>query len=273
MEEVHVYPVFICDDEPRQITIIDQILGKAEDILANNNEIRFRTSFATNFEDAVKYFDQNKDEGGIYFLDIELGTDKNQNNGFDLAEIIKKQDDRAQIIFITTHDDMSLITFQRRLGPVDYIVKPRSESEVRDFQVRLVKTIDISLDHLRKFNYMKKMTFSYRIGRLVQNINVDDIIYITTTSTPHKLLLVELNGQAQFLGTISKYANSNAMLVQISQSCLVNPKNIKAIDLKNCRVQFVNGNVAYFSQTHVGKMKKMLDHYNYDVVEGLVNNI
>ena len=90
MEEVHVYPVFICDDEPRQITIIDQILGKAEDILADNNEIRFRTSFATNFEDAVKYFDQNKDEGGIYFLDIELGNDKNQNNGFDLAEIIKK---------------------------------------------------------------------------------------------------------------------------------------------------------------------------------------
>ena len=268
-----IYPVFICDDDSSQITAIDQIVGKAEDILSDDEEVIFKTSFATNFSDAYKYLKQNKYNGGIYFLDIELGNNKNKNNGFDLAELIKKQDERAQIIFITTHDDMSLITFQRRLGPVDYIVKPKNDKEFDSFKQRLVKTIELSLDHLHKYSYMKKMTFSYRIGRLVRNVNVDDILYITTTTTPHKLLLVEINGEAQFLGSISRYAKSNSMLIQINQSCIANPKNIKAIDLDNLQIQFVNGDVQEFPQNHVTMMKRLLDHYNYDVVNNMVKNI
>lgn len=258
--EKKTYSVFICDDDQEQIDQINKILGVAEMILSDDVEIQFKSNSVTNFEDGKKYLAQNKLNGSIYFLDVELGKEVNKDNGFDLAEIIKNQDERAQIIFVTSHADLSLISFERRLGPVDYIVKT---SDFDKLKARVVKTLEVAIYRLQKFNYMKKMTFSYKIGRLVRNINLDDVIYITTTTTPHKLLLIKTSGESQFLGSINQYADKNPMLQKISQSCLVNPKNIDSIDLDNYLVRFNNGDIEYFSQSNVTKMKKLLTDYNY----------
>lgn len=102
---------------------------KAQGIISDNYDIVFDIASANNFVNAKKYLEVNSYDGGIYFLDIELGREIGKNNGFDLAGLIKKQDKKAQIIFITTHADLSLISFERRLGPIDYIVKPKNEDE------------------------------------------------------------------------------------------------------------------------------------------------
>lgn len=260
------YPIFICDDDPNSIMQISKILGAAEIILSDDdtqeNKVEFKIILSSSYDDANKSLKKEKISGGIYFLDIELGKDKNTNNGFDLAESIEKQDERAQIIFITTHSDMSLVSFERRLGPIDYIVKTSNIDKLRE---RIVKTVEIAIHKLHEFNYMKKMTFSYKIGRIVKNINIDDVVYITTTFTPHKLLLIKTSGESQFLGSINEYAQENPMLEKISQSCLANPKNIKSIDLHDRLVSFVNGKVESFSESNISKMKKLLGSYNYKV--------
>ena len=135
----------------------------------------------------------------------------------------------------------------------------------------MVKTIEVAIYNLHKFNYMKKMTFSYKIGRLVRNVNVDDIIYISTTVTPHKLLMIRTNGETQFLGSINQYAKDNPMLEKISQSCLANPKNIESIDLHSRRVSFINGDIEEFSRSSIKAMKEWLKQYNYKT-EDLAKN-
>lgn len=117
------YPVFICDDDPDQIAQVTDTLKRAEQILSDEEKVRFDLASQGNYQDAKAYLLSHPADGGIYFLDVELGQEVDADNGFDLAELIKKQDDRAQIIFLTSHADLSIITYRRRLGPVDYIVK------------------------------------------------------------------------------------------------------------------------------------------------------
>ena len=254
------YPVFICDDDQNQIEQTKKILGAAEMILSDDEEIEFSIASATDYMGAIDYLKKHKLDGGIYFLAVELGGDTEEDTGFDLAALIKKRDERAQIIFVTSHADLSLITFRRRLGPIDYIVKT---SDLDKFRQMMVKTVEVAIYNLHKFNYMKKMTFSYKIGRQTRNVNIDDIIYISTTITPHKLLMILTTGEMQLLGSINQYAKENPMLEKINQSCLVNPKNIESIDLKQHRVSFVNGDVEDFSRSSVKMMKDFLARYNY----------
>ena len=117
------YPVFICDDDEKQIHEIMEIVGDSEEILSDQEKIKFQVTTSSDYMDAVEKLNKLKSEGGIYFLDIELEKNTEVDSGFDLAEIIKKQDQKAQITFVTRYDDQSIITYQRRLCPIDYIVK------------------------------------------------------------------------------------------------------------------------------------------------------
>lgn len=259
-EDKKEYTVFICDDEQEQITQITYFVGGAGMILADN-KISFDIKSATSYDQAVDYLNENNLDGGIYFLDIELKNDTKSDTGFDLAEFIKEKDKRAQIIFITSHDDLSLVTFERRLGPVDYIVK---SPDINKLRRRVVKTIEVAIANLEKSNYMKELTFSYKVGRQIINVNLDDVIYITTTSVPHKLLLVETAGRAQFIGSIQDYLEKNPLLEKISQSCIANPKNIKLIDLPHHKVIFKNGHEESFSRTNVKHMAQLIKKYNFE---------
>ena len=49
---------------------------------------------------------------GIYFLDIALGADM---TGLTLAQEIRKYDPRGFIVFVTTHSEMSYMTFIYKL--------------------------------------------------------------------------------------------------------------------------------------------------------------
>ena len=61
---------------------------------------------------------------GIYFLDIALGVDM---TGLTLAQEIRKYDPRGFIIFVTTHSEMSYMTFIYKLEALDFILKDAPE--------------------------------------------------------------------------------------------------------------------------------------------------
>lgn len=250
------YPVFICDDDQDQINQIVKILGLAELCLSDENKIEFPINSATNFAEAKKYLNSSEITGGIYFLDVELGSNEESQAGFDLAELVKNQDEKAQIIFVTSHSDLSIITYQRRLGPVDYIVKTPNLDELKN---RIIQTLKVAIHQIEDFDYIKARTFTYRIGHIVRKVNINEVIYITTTSVPHKLSLILTTGEGQFLGSISEYAKNNPMFQKINQSCLVNPKNIASINFETHEVRFINGDVDYFSQSYRSKMKGIVD--------------
>ena len=212
---------------------------------------------AQNALDVIEYLKENPISGGIYFLDIELSQEKNAMNGIDLAEQVKQLDPRAQIIFVTAYNEYMEMTFERRIGAVDYINKSNP-----NLQNRLNETLQDTVRRISKENYSKKMTFSYRLGRIIKNINIDDIYYISTTKAPHKLKLVKNDGTAEFAGDIKSVDKQNEFLTKVSQSYLVNPKNIVQINLKKKEITLSNGDAIKFSRRFTHVMKDMINTYN-----------
>lgn len=255
------YTIIICDDNPDQANNLISKIKKAAIIESGDlpdTKIELKIDIiAQTASDVVNYVKKNSLEGGIYFLDIELSKNSQKMNGVDLAEQIKKMDKRAQIAFITAYNEYMELTFERRIGAVDYINKNNI-----DLQTRLNETLRDAVVNLSKENYTKKMTFSYRLGHIIKNINIDDIYYITTTKAPHKLRLIRKDGQADFVGDIKTVDEQNEFLKKISQSYLVNPKNIKQIDLKSRQILFPNNDKVKFSRRFNHIMKNLISQYN-----------
>ena len=149
------------------------------------------------------------------------------------------------------------MTFERRIGSVDYINKSNPH-----LQNRLNETLQDTVRRISKENYSKKMTFSYRLGRIIKNINIDDIYYISTTKAPHKLKLVKNDGTAEFAGDIKSVDKQNKFLTKVSQSYLVNPKNIVQINLKKKEITLSNGDAIKFSRRFTHVMKDITNTYN-----------
>ena len=75
---------------------------------------------------------------GIYFLDIALGVDM---TGLTLAQEIRKYDPRGFIIFVTTHSEMSYMTFIYKLEALDFILKDAPEELGKEYMIAFLKRI------------------------------------------------------------------------------------------------------------------------------------
>lgn len=170
------YTVIICDDDLAQASILALKLGIAAMMQPDEVKLEIGT-IAQNADKVLNYLHDHPLDGGIYFLDIELSDNQDDTNGVDLAEKIKQLDSRVQIVFVTAYNEYMELTYQRRIGSIDYINKNNP-----DLQQRLNETVRDAVDNLSKANFSKKMTLSYRLGRIISNVN---IYYISTTRAPH----------------------------------------------------------------------------------------
>lgn len=73
-------------------------------------------------EDALEELMKNKPD--IVFLDIQLSDD----NGFEIANILKKMKNPPAIVFATAYDQYALQAFE--VDALDYILKPFDEERI-----------------------------------------------------------------------------------------------------------------------------------------------
>lgn len=108
--------VFICEDNKEQRERFSKIVQDI--ILIENYDIELDL-VTSNPNELINYIEHN-DLTGVYFLDIDL---KSEINGIELAAKIRKYDPRGFIIFVTTHAEMSYLTFMYKVEAMDYIIK------------------------------------------------------------------------------------------------------------------------------------------------------
>ena len=99
--------IYICEDIQKQRERIAYYVETAIMIEEYDMELKLATDDAGAFLQAVK----KSKNTGLYFLDIDLGSGK---NGLELAREIREYDPRGFIVFVTSHSEMSLLTFQYR---------------------------------------------------------------------------------------------------------------------------------------------------------------
>lgn len=178
---------------------------------------------------------------GVYFLDIDLGADM---TGLTLAQEIRKYDPRGFIIFITTHSEMSYMTFIYKLEALDFILKDNPEELDR----RVYECILKANQRFASVNNKVQANFSVKVNEKVITVDYDEILFFETSTNVHKIILHCKNRQMEFWGKIKDIEKKvDERFYRCHRSFLVNKDNIREIDFQNRVIHMVNGDECLIS--------------------------
>ena len=108
--------IFICEDNKNQQEKFKDIISNI--IIIENYDMEIELVTENPYE-VLEHIKENT-TSGLYFLDVDLHS---KINGIQLAEKIRKYDPRGFIVFVTTHAEMSYLTFMYKVEAMDYIIK------------------------------------------------------------------------------------------------------------------------------------------------------
>lgn len=121
--------IAICDDEQHFLNIIERMLRVYE-------EKSGQSLYIKKYTQSIHLMDSLKEEFQIYFLDLQMPN----MNGFELAKIIRKYDERSTIIFVTSYREYVFDSFQFDIA--NYITKPITQAQIECEMNRAIRKIN-----------------------------------------------------------------------------------------------------------------------------------
>lgn len=141
----------------------------------------------------------------LYFLDIDIkGTEK---KGLEVARDIREKDPDGTIVFITTHSEFAVLTYQYKVAALDFIAK---DQEDEHFKVQVKSALDYVESKQKKIVDEEAITFTDRQNEF--RVPRSDIFYIETTSQPHKLRLIGRKQRIEFYAKLNEIEKKDASL-------------------------------------------------------------
>lgn len=223
--------VFICEDNNTQREKFKKLI---EDIIMIENFDMQMTLSTENPYDIIDYL-KNNNISGLYFLDVDLKTDI---NGIKLAEQIREYDPRGFIVFITTHAEMSYLTFMYKVEAMDYIIK----DNYKNVKERIHECIiNANRKYSSKSTDLQK-NFTIKSQDKIINIEYNKILFFETSTTIHKIVLHALDRQIEFYAKMKDVESKiDNRFYRCHRSFLVNKDHIKEICMSNRVIKMVNG--------------------------------
>ncbi len=249
-----MFPVYICEDNIVQLSYFEKIIKNY--LLMEGLDIEVVCAVSTPEEvlkTQVKF-----SSSGLYFLDIEL---KCEMDGFSLAEEIRKKDPRGYIVFITTHSELSYVSFERHVEAMDYILKDYPEQ----LPARIIECVRKALDLYSSAQNNVQKTLSLKIGSRQIYVPVNDVYCIKSSYNAHKLQLVTDYAIYEFYGTLQDVLTKlDSSFFLCHKSCIVNLGYIIEIDRSTYNIKLKNGQLCPLSTRSYFAIKKRLQKYSLD---------
>ncbi|HJA73191.1 MAG TPA: LytTR family DNA-binding domain-containing protein [Candidatus Limosilactobacillus faecipullorum] len=245
-------PVFICEDESILLKHYTSVIKNW--IMINNYDMNLVLS-ASNAQDIIHYLDTHLTTNSLYFLDIDL---KSSFNGIEIAQKIRQQNKFAQIVFITSHQELAIETLKRQISPLNYIVK---DNKTEDAQIKgILDSLNrtTAIDQTPQPSRHLKLT----IGARTILVDLTSIYFLETSTTPHKIILYGKQIMYEFYGKIGQLAADYPELIRIHKSFLINPKKIKAVDFKQRLIYFPEDYSCTFPLAKYHQVKKLITASN-----------
>lgn len=248
-----MFPIFICEDDSRQLEQITQIIKQYCAIYQG----RFESALATsNSAELLEYINEYNIQGGTYYLDIDLGQEM---NGIDLADKIRTIDVTGKFTFITTHEEMAPLTLKRKIETFDFIAKYSNDY----LKKQLMTNLELVYNRFIQQQKRKAITVvRFKVGNICYKLPIDDVVYITTSDKPHRLTLYTKRGKHEFYGKISDYEEKCLELTKVSQSTLVNFDYVDMFRVDKRMIVFTNGLHVECSKRYVMEIKNKMQGIN-----------
>jgi len=245
--------IYICEDIKEQR---DQFLKDIKDIIALEDlDMKIEISSEDPYE--VLEHVKNIKETGLYFLDINLKTNI---DGVVLAKEIRKYDPRGFIVFITTHTELTLLTFEHQVEALDYIIK--DTINMGNNKEKFHKCILNAYEKYSNSITQNKRLFNLKIGEKVMNIECDKILFFETSQKTSKVKLHLSNGILEFhasMKDVEKQLDEN--FYRCHNSYIVNVENIDSINTKEQIALMKNGSECLISRRPLKGLLKLYKNY------------
>ncbi len=223
--------IFICEDNKVQREKFESIIKNI--MIIENYDMDLQLSTDDPFK-IIEYLKFNN-TSGLYILDIDLHSDI---NGIQLAEKIREYDPRGFIVFVTTHAEMSYLTFLYKVEAMDFIIK----DNYNNIQQRIDECIKNAHNKYKGKLSDLHQVFSIKVDDKIINVNLDEIIFFETSSTIHKVIMHCENRQVEFYSKMKEVEHMlSDKFCRCHNSFIVNKDKIKEIDKKNRIAYMTNG--------------------------------
>ncbi|WP_143462781.1 response regulator transcription factor [Levilactobacillus enshiensis] len=225
--------VYLCEDNPEQLKHYTDTVKRY--IMINDFDMQVR--LATPSPHALLAdLTANPPEYALFFLDIEFPDE--ETTGLETAIAIRQQLGFAEIVFVTTHSEMALLTFERKVEPMDFVVKDLGRAQIDE---KLRENVDYGYQRYTNYLGNTENLFSYTIGGRKFSLPMGDVYFVATAETPHKVTVHAASQLVEFPGFLKDIADQYPELYRTDKSFLVNLDNVSGIDTANRRLLFPNG--------------------------------
>lgn len=222
--------VIICEDNENQRKRITKFIE--DSIMIENLDMKIALSTENPME-IIEYLNKNE-ISGLYFLDVDLQSDI---NGIKLAEVVREHDPRGFIVFVTTHAEMSYLTFLYKVEAMDYIIKDNIEI-IKDRIHQCI--LNAHKKYSSKTTEMQKK-FTLKTEDKVINIEYNKILFFETSNIIHKIIIHAVDRQIEFYSKMKDIEKRlDNRFYRCHRSFLVNKENIKEIDTNNRIIYMIN---------------------------------
>ncbi len=240
--------VYICEDHPEQRKVISQYIRSAILIEEYDMKIGMETEDPEKILEAVR----NSENMGLYFLDIELNTNM---NGLVLADRIREYDPRGFIVFITSHSEMSFITFQYKVEALDFILKDHPQQ----MQRQICECMKHVMQKYSKITRGSGKTISITRGGRRITLEYQEIIFFETSSNEHKLIVHTKNKSIEFFGKMKEIENEvGEEFIRCHRAYLVNKANIQEVNYEDKCIIMKTQKRCPISHRMLGQIKKKI---------------
>ncbi|QSF44016.1 LytR/AlgR family response regulator transcription factor [Paenibacillus tianjinensis] len=241
--------IFVCEDDPEQRKRLNSYIENY--IMMENLDMKLVISTGRS-QEIIDYI-QNNRVTGLYFLDVDLQEEK---SGIALGAEIRKYDSLGAIVFVTTHSELTYLTFTYKVEAMDYITK----DNFTDIRQRVIDCIDTANTRYlqNKYNNIKK--FQTKSGDKMISVDYNDILFFETSPQLHKIILHAKNRQVEFYGKLKDILEMDSRFYRCHNSFVVNKDNIAEVDTKNREIRMINGEICYASSRFLGGLKDIIPH-------------
>lgn len=241
--------IFVCEDDPIQLRRIVDYIANYLMIEELDLEMKLATANPEEVLNAVKL---NK-KSGLYFLDVDLN---HEMSGIVLGAEIRKYDPMGKIVFITTHSELTYLTFVYKVEAMDFILKDQQT----DIQARVVACIQTAYDRVAQDKNPAQAFFQTQVGDKIIRVPYAEILFFESAPTVHKVIMHLANRQVEFYGKLKELEDLSSDFYRCHHSYVVNRKNIQVVKKKEREIIMTNDEVCYAS---IRYLKGLLDKQNH----------
>ena len=240
--------IYICEDQHHQLEQISQVIENH--ILIENLDMSIALKAKSPVE-LLNEIEGNK-TSNIYFLDVDL---QSSMNGIELAEAIRKNDPRGFIIFVTTHSEMSHLTFKYKVEALDFIIK----GDLATMKKQIISCLDNITQKLALASPELQKRFNLRTKDKTVNVAYDDIYFFETAYAAHKIVMHCKSQIIEFNGNLSDIEDQlDNYFVRCHRSFIVNLTYVNQIDHTKKTLHLENGQTCIASTKGLKLLKQRL---------------